>query len=218
MSVGEPETQEGWVAAEVANEFPQLRISSCEVSVRPVRRSPKPIKERLRELAGRAYGAQALELRRQPIPAAYRVFFHHIGLDPDATRTPVEEAMLERLFHGGFPSRNLVDDVLLISLVETGVPVWALDAARVSGPLGIRLAGAGETLGEDADATALAPGRLVVADASSPLAVLFGELAPGHGVTFATRCATLFSVAVAGVPAIHVEEALWISASLLGEG
>jgi hypothetical protein len=57
----------------------------------------------------------------------------------------------------------------------------------------------------------------VAADASTPLAVLFGEIAPGHGVTRSSTAMTLFSVQVAGVPAIHVEEALWTCASILAE-
>jgi hypothetical protein len=52
-------------------------------------------------------------------------------------------------------------------------------------------------------------GRLVVADASRPVAVLFGDVATDAGVTRRTREMVLFSVAVPGVPPIHVEEALW---------
>jgi hypothetical protein len=39
--------------------------------------------------------------------------------------------------------------------------------------------------------------------------VLFGEISPDAGVTPRTREMVLFSVAVPGVPPIHVEEALW---------
>jgi hypothetical protein len=60
-------------------------------------------------------------------------------------------------------------------------------------------------------------GRLVVADDRSPLAILFGELAPRHGVTPDTRAMRLFSVQVAGVPSIHVEEALWQCSDILLE-
>ena len=48
-----------------------------------------------------------------------------------------------------------------------------------------------------------------MADAARPLAVLFGDVAPDAGVTERTREMVLFSVAVPGVPPIHVEEALW---------
>jgi DNA/RNA-binding domain of Phe-tRNA-synthetase-like protein len=84
--------------------------------------------------------------------------------------------------------------------METGVPVWALDSAAVEGPLRLRAAQAGE---------GVPAGRLVVAGAGRPLAVLFGAVSPDAGVTERTREMVLFTVAVPGVPPIHVEEALW---------
>ena len=50
----------------------------------------------------------------------------------------------------------------------------------------------------------------MVADAQRVHAMLFGEIAAGHGVGSRTRRVVLFSVGVEGVPAIHVEEALWV--------
>jgi DNA/RNA-binding domain of Phe-tRNA-synthetase-like protein len=167
------------------------------------------VRSRLRELSNRLRGPAAVALRRQPVPAAYRVFFRHIGLDPDTARTPIEAAVLERMLRGGFLSGGLLEDVLLIALVDTGVPVWALDAGAVDGPLGIRSSVSGERLGRERHAPELPASRLVVADASTPLAVLFGELAPGHRPAAATRALTLFAVQVAGVPDLYVEEALW---------
>lgn len=217
---GEPaalsdQPQAGWAATEVSQEFPELRLLCSQMRARPARRSPTPVRARLRLLSNRFSGARAVNLRREPVPAAYRVFFRHIGLDPDITRPPGEAAVLERLLHGGFQARSLLDDALLIALVETGVPLWALDHDRVDGPLGIRVAQAGEPLGRDPQAPTLPAGRLVVADASSALAVLFGDLAPGHGVGPETRAIALYAVQVAGVPDIHVEEALWTCCSVL---
>jgi DNA/RNA-binding domain of Phe-tRNA-synthetase-like protein len=206
----------GWVEAEVSDEFPELRLIELEVDARPGR-TPRSVQERLRYLSSRFRGAQAVAQRQQPVPWAYRVFYRHVGLDPDADRTPAEAAMLQRLMHGGFRTDNLLDDALLIALVETGVPVWALDAARVDGTLGVRLARAGERLGRAEEAPPLPDGRLVVADERSPLAVLFGELAPGHGVTRDTEAMRLFSLQVAGVPSIHVEEALFQCSEILAE-
>ena len=204
----------GWVAPEVAEEFPELRLLSVALDARPGP-SPRPIRERLRELSNRFHGAHAVTLRRDPIPSAYRIFFRHIGLDPDATRTPAEAAALDRLLHGGFRSRNLLDDALLLALVDTGIPIWALDAQTVEGPLGIRLSRRGEALGRFPDAPRLPGGRLVVCDEGGPVAILFGELAPRHGVSPQTTSMALFSVQVAGVPSIHVEEALWTCSTLL---
>jgi DNA/RNA-binding domain of Phe-tRNA-synthetase-like protein len=211
----ELEPRQGWVAPEVRAEHPELRLLSLPVDAR-AGRSPPEVRQRLRHLSDRFRGAQAVALRRTPVPWAYRVFFRHIGLDPDVARTPIEAAAVERLLRGGWRSDNLLDDALTIALVETGVPLWALDAERVEGELGIRTATPGELLGRSAPEPAgLAGGRLVVADASAPLAVLFGELATSHGVRRETARMLLFTVAVAGIPQIHVEEALHSCASTL---
>jgi hypothetical protein len=124
-------------------------------------------------------------------------------------RTPLEEAALERMLHGGFLSSCLLEDVLLIALLDTGVPVWALDADIVEGPLGIRPSVAGEPLGRAPGAAALPAGRLVVADRAHALAVLFGELAPDAAPGRSTTGLELFALQVPGVPSLFVEEALW---------
>lgn len=205
----------GLVAPDVADEFPALRLRYLELEARPGR-SSRGVKHRLRDMSSRFRGPQAVAMRQEPIPWAYRVFYRHIGLDPDADRTPVEHAAVQRLIQGAFKSRNRLDDALLIALVETGVPIWALDAATVQGALSIRLTGTGERLGRDAGA-ALVSGRLVVADERSPLAVLFGDLAPEHVVTSRTTRMTLFTVQVQGVPEIHVEEAIYTCVEILTE-
>jgi DNA/RNA-binding domain of Phe-tRNA-synthetase-like protein len=210
----DPVPREGWVSTPVAEEFPDLTLFEVEVVARPGR-SPRSVRQRLGILANRIHGAQVIVMRQDPIPAAYRVFYRHAGLDPDATRTPIEAAALERLIRGGFRSQNLVDDTLLIALVETGVPVWALDADFVDGPLGLREAMPEDRLGRLEQAPGVETGRLVVADASGPLAVLFEAPAPGHGVTPRTTRMRLFAVRVPGVPDLYVEEALWTTTSIL---
>ena len=144
-------------------------------------RSPRHVKERLKELAGRFSGAQAVNLRHQAIPWAYRVFFRHIGLDPDEQRTPVEEIALERMRKGGFPSQNLLDDALTIAIAESGVALRAFDADRVEGRLGIRLSAPGEPL--EGRPGELPQGTLVIADEARPLALLFGATGSGRGVS-----------------------------------
>jgi len=208
---------QGAVAPELAAEFPALALLQATVE-RGSGSSPPEVRARLRDLSDRMRGAQALALRRQPVPWAYRVFFRHIGLDPDHDRVPVEAAALERLLKGSFKSRNLLDDALTIALVETGVALWALDADRVQGALELRAARVGEPVGRAPGALPSVPGRLVVADARGPVAVLFSTPAEGHGVTARTTRMLLYAVRVAGVPDIHVEEAFWLCRSiLLGE-
>ncbi len=140
-------------------------------------------------MSNRFRGANAVAVRREPVPSAYRVFFRHIGLDPEVVRTPIEAAVFDRMMHGGFISAGLLEDVLLIALLDTGVPVWALDAECVDGPLGIRASVEGERLGRGEDTSELPDGRLVVADAAAPLAVLFGELAAAHAAALALASA-----------------------------
>lgn len=209
----------GWCAREVEQELPGLRLLTAQVEV--ARRgsltgdSPADVRGRLREMSNRFRGATAVAVRREPVASAYRVFFRQIGLDPEVVRTPLEAAVLERMMKGGFLSGGLLEDVRLIALIDTGVPVWALDAERADGPLGIRTSVEAERLGRSSDAPSLPAGRLVIADASSPLAVLFGELAPGHEPVARTRRLALFAVQVAGVPGLYAEEALWICSSSL---
>lgn len=207
-------SREGWVDAELLEEFPELRIFALEV-LAPPRKSPQALRDQLRALSSRFNGASAITMRRQPIPHAYRVFFRHIGLDPDTTRTPIEAAAMDRLMQGGFESRSWAQDAMLLALVETGVPIWALDADRIDGPLGIRPSREGERLGAGDLATDLPAGRLVIADADGPVGILFGDMAADRAPGPDTTLLRIFTVQVAGVPAIHIEEALWACANAM---
>jgi DNA/RNA-binding domain of Phe-tRNA-synthetase-like protein len=217
---GEP--VRGWCEHEVQQELPGLGLMSATIDVQmkgSLTGAASPaILGRLRELSNRWRGARAVNVRQEPIPAAYRVFFRHIGLDPDITRTPIEAAVLERMLDGGFLSEGFLADVLTLALIDTAVPVWALDADTLEGPLGIRLSRPEERLGRGLEGPRLGAGRLVVADANSALAMLFSDPADGHAPTAATRRVSLFAVQVAGVPALHVEETLWTCRSALTEG
>jgi DNA/RNA-binding domain of Phe-tRNA-synthetase-like protein len=209
--VTEPVLEEGWIEDDLAREFPDLRLAWVTVPAGP-RRTPPELRERLGMLADRFHGARALSIRREAVPAAYRVFFRHIGLDPDVHRTPIEAAAVARLLRGGFVSGSAIEDALVLALMETGVPVWALDAARVDGPLGLRVARSGERLGDGDD---LPTGRIVVADGAGPAAVLFGATAADRLPGRDTERLALFAVGAPGVPALHFEEALHCCAGAL---
>jgi DNA/RNA-binding domain of Phe-tRNA-synthetase-like protein len=208
----EPAPRQGWVATHIASEFPGLGIAWIEVDAKPGK-SPEPVRRRLRDLSDRTYGSQAIRLRERPIPWAYRVFYRQIGLDPDRTRTPIEQLTLDRLHDGGFRSNGLPRDALDIAIVETGVALRAFDAEGVEGRLCIRDSGPGESLagmpGE------LATGTLVIADESRPLGLLFGSTAEGAAVERTSRRVVVAAVQVKGVPQIAVEEALWMAGSTL---
>ena len=151
---GEPEVRRGLVAPAVAAEYPALWLAWTEVAVTPGP-TPPELRERLRGLADRMHGAEAIAMRQREVPHAYRVFFRHIGLDPDVVRTPVEALVLRRMTEGGLRPQDLIADALTVAVLETGVGVSAFDATALDGAPQI------EEMG----------GRLVVADDEGPLAV-----------------------------------------------
>jgi len=197
----------GWVAPHVEAELSGLGIAW--VTVEGGRgRSPEPVRARLRNLSDRFYGAHAVHMRERPIPWAYRVFFRQIGIDPDETRTPVEQLALDRLHDGAFVSRGMPADALTIAIAETGVALRAFDADRLEGGLCIRDSAPGESLpGSVAD---LPQGTLVVADERTPLEPLFGGPTP-EWVGSSTRRMTIAAVPVKNVPGVAVDEALWLA-------
>lgn len=208
----------GWIDERVAEELPGLALAVRVVAAPADARAEPGVAERLRDLASRLRGPRAVELRREAVPAAYRVFFRHVGIDPDVQRTPIEEAVLGRLMTGGYASRGRVDDALLLALVETSVPVLAFDADAVHGAIGVRPARRGERLGRSGWARPAGSARLVLADDGGPLAELFGEVAPDVLPRAGSRLLLLVAIAVAAVPDVHVEEALWICEEALGDG
>jgi DNA/RNA-binding domain of Phe-tRNA-synthetase-like protein len=209
----ELDLREGWVATELAEEFPELGLTYAPLEAKP-RTSPRPVKQRLRALADRYTGSKVVHMRQDHVPWAYRVFSRQVGVDPDTDRTPAEQVALDRLKWGGFRSRNVVDDALTIAIAETGVPVLAFDGDLCGASLGLRLAGAGEKLG---GGRPLASGQLIVCDELRPLAVVLGEIGQDAGVTPRTQRMILAALAVKGVPRISVEEALWTAAQTLVE-
>lgn len=210
--MSDPRPEAGWTAPEVSAEFPGLALRHLLVE-RGSGRSTKAAKQRLKDLADRFTGAHAINLRHQAIPWAYRVFYRHIGLDPDEQPTPIEAVALDRMKHGGFRSRNLLDDALTIATVESRVALRAFDADRLDGGLGIRTSAPGEGL--EGRPGSLPAGTLVIADEARPVALLFGATAEGRGVRPRTERTILCAIAVQGVPEIAVEEALWLAAGVL---
>ncbi len=208
----DPAPEQGWVAPHLAAEFPGLGIAWVEVDARPGK-SPEPVRRRLRDLSDRFFGTHAIHMRERPIPWAYRVFFRHIGLDPDRTRIPIEQLALDRLHDGAFKSKGLPADALTIAIVETGVALRAFDADEVEGRLCIRDSAPGESLaGRPGE---LPQGTLAIADERVPVGLMFGATAEGCEVHGGTRRITIAAVQVNGVPQIAVDEALWMAAATL---
>jgi DNA/RNA-binding domain of Phe-tRNA-synthetase-like protein len=202
----------GWVDPALAEEFPGLSILTTTLGIGSGR-SPAALKERLQTLSNRFGGAQAIMLRQRPIPWAYRVFFRHIGLDPDQTPTPIEQLALDRMKSGRFRSENRLDDALTIAMAEVGVALQAFDADRIEGRLGLRLSLEGE--GFEGRHSPLPEGTIVIADEQRAVAVLFDRMAEGRGVQRRTERTTLVAIGVKGVPGVALEEGLWVAASAM---
>jgi DNA/RNA-binding domain of Phe-tRNA-synthetase-like protein len=208
----EPVSEPGWIAADLREELPGLGLRYLALDARPSR-SPAHVRERLRTLSDRFGGAQAINLRNKAIPWAYRVFFRHIGLDPDEQPTPVEQLALQRMLHGGYGSENLVADAVAIAIIESGVAVRAFDADQLAGRLGIRASAPGERL--PPARVPLRPGTLVVADEVAPVSTLFGDELSRSEPSSRTRRILLAAIQVRGVPDIAVEEAIWVAANVI---
>jgi DNA/RNA-binding domain of Phe-tRNA-synthetase-like protein len=194
----DPPVRPGLVAPALAAEHPGLRLAWTDVEATPGP-TPPELRERLRAMADRMRGAQAIALRRRDVPHAYRVFFRHVGLDPDVVRTPVEAIAFRRMQQGGLRPQGLVDDAITVAVLETGVGMWAFDAAHVVGAPGL----------------AEVEGRLAIADEAGALAVLFQDPVPRAAVNKATRRIALVAVAVPGVADVYVEEAIWTAWDIL---
>lgn len=196
------EPRSGAVGAELRAEFPGLRVRWAHVPVAPGS-SPAGVRRRLAELSNRYRGAGVIAMRSQPVAQAFRTFYRQIGLDPDVHRIPSEAAAVARLLHGGFQSIDLISDAPLIALLETGVPVWAID---------------GDAAPVESLELRVAPdraGSLVIADGDRVLSILFDAPAPELAPRSRTRSVVVYAVAVDGVPEIHLQEAMWVCLDLL---
>ncbi len=208
----EPSAEQGLVAPHIAAEFPGLGIAWTEVESRRAH-SPEPVRRRLRDLSDRFYGSHAIHMRERPIPWAYRVFFRQIGLDPDRTRTPIEQLALDRLHDGAFTTQGMPADAITIATVETGVALRAFDAAGIDGDLCIRDSAPGESL--PGRPGKLAQGTLTIADRRRPLALLFGGTEGEALVESDASRVALVAIQVKGVPQAAVDEALWIASAAI---
>ena len=201
----------GRVDPALREEFPGLYLRYLEVGCGSGR-SPKSLRRRLATLSDRFAGAQAITFRTKPIPGAYRVFYRHIGLDPDEQPTPAEAVVLERMLKGGFISRSRLDDALTIAMIESGVPVHALDADRLTGTLTIRPT---SPVRFSRDGRGTCPPDARDRRRSPARSLLFGAVGSGRGASPATTRTMLLVVGVSGVPEIAVEEALWLASEVM---
>lgn len=213
MSAGKPQLIEAKIAPALLAEFPELTFTYGLVAAN-TRRSPKYVREQLAHLSDKLVGDRAVNLRREPLAHAYRVFFRQIGLDPDRASTPIEAVFMERLRGGRFASGGLLVDALTVAIVESGIALGALDASTIEQPVGLRLSEADERWA--GDPVPLPSGTIVIADARRPLTPIFGSRPPDAVLPDgSTEQVLLYAVGVAGVPQVLADEALWKCAEAL---
>ena len=209
-----PPPEQGWIAPDVAEEHPGLELLTWSSTTTWTSRSRPWAREWLARLSTRIDGPAVLNAFRDDAPAAHRVFWGRIGRDATKDRAPQEAAFYDRIAHGGFPVRDPLQDLLLVVLLETGVPIWALDGDRVSGDLGIRRSLTGELVGPgDAPPTRPEP---VVVDREGVVAEIGREPREPFRATHRSARTTFFCARVPGLPDLRVHEAVWLCRSLEG--
>lgn len=193
---------------DVALHYPYLHLFVTEVPNRPSTRARHDLAERLGGLAERIDGPRVLRQHEQEVPHAFRALYLQMGIDPDIQPTPIDAVLRERIAYGQFRSMGLIDDALKVALLETGVPVWAADAARISGELALQMPDA-------APEAAPRSGVPLVADDRGPITAV--GTAPGepHAPGRKTTDLTLFALQCDGISTMHVQESLWLAESLL---
>lgn len=193
---------------DVALRYPYLYLFVADVPNRPSTRARHDLRERLGMIAERIDGPTVLRQRERESPHTYRSLYRQMGIDPGLQPTPIDALLRERIAYGQFRSMGVVDDALKITLLETSVPVWAADSAKVSGDLALQM--------PPVD-TAAGGGSVVplVADDRGPVTPVGTAPGPPHAVSRKTRDLLLFALQCEGVSAMHVQEALWLARSLL---
>jgi DNA/RNA-binding domain of Phe-tRNA-synthetase-like protein len=219
LLASDPRPDPGWVAPDVAEELPGLELFSWSTPTEYRRRSPDAVRDWLGRLSTRVDGQAVLRAHRDEAPAAHRELLRRIGRDPDEDPSPQELAYRRRIRDGGFWARGNPQDLLLVVLCETGIPIFALDDDRVRGELGLRRSLAGELQAEDGSpAPPTRRPEPVVVDDEGVVAEVLRAPRPTHVAKKRTTTTRFFGVRVPGLTDMRVDEAVWLCRTLLQHG
>ncbi len=205
----------GRVAPELVAEYGAIALWS--VTVRVTGRAATQNRTRLGHISNAYRGADVVRVHgRTAAHEGFRTFARQVGIDPDRTPTRADAAAREAVVAGRLASLGPAPDALLAVAVQSGVPVWALDASTIVGDLELRVAGEGERLGRGRArrTSSVAPGTIVVADGRGPVALLLADPPPAHDGSRAAAV-VLYTVGVPDVPEWEVSEAVWSAARFL---
>lgn len=124
--------------------------------------------------------------------AAVRTMYKKVGIDPTKTR-PSNEALLRRVRKGDtLPRINSAVDVVNWCSLEFQLPYGLYDAAKISGPVTMRIGGAGEKYAGIRKDEVNVGGRIAVADTLGP----FGNPTSDSARTMVTPATTELLVIV----------------------
>ena len=196
----------GDVAAEVAAEFPGLEVVSTDVALRSAK-TPLGLAAELAAAADRIDGAGAAHASIGTVPAATRALLRQLGMDPERVPCTVDAVIRRRLMEGGFRPSGVVTDALTLTVLELGIPLVALDASAVEGPVGIARAASGSARWSEGD--------LILEDQAQPVARLFAEPFPEFLPDRRTTTVRIVAIAVPGVEPEFAELALQRAQDLL---
>lgn len=193
------------IQPQLKEHFPELRVLICRVEgvkVEMEKSELQQFKEKVAEEIKQAYDLATV--KDVPIFRAYRDFFWRAGIDPTKVR-PAAEALIRRVLAGKpIPAINTLVDSYNLASIRTGIAMGAFDAEKLSGPLVLRFARAGEKflgIGMD-EPIELAGNELVVSDAEKLIAIYPYRDADETKATLETRNVL---VLICGAPRIEEE-------------
>ena len=200
---GDEPARGGRSTPELAAELPGLRLRWTLVDAGGGRTPRGAARGGSSDVSTRFRGATRSRCARGRCRAPTASFFRQVGLDPDVDRTPVEQAAVERLVRGELHTGDRVADALIARGARDRRAGRARSTRRaLDGDVALRAgAGGGDAAGSGDYAHDVPAGRLVLADARGPVAVLFGRaVGPPRAPAASTRAVRLVAIQVPGVP------------------
>lgn len=156
---------------------------------------------------------------RIDVPAdvtAVRTMFKRVGLDPTRTR-PSSEALLRRVRKGDpLPRINAMVDVCNWCSLEFQLPYGLYDAARIDGPVELRLGAEGESYAGIRKDDVHVGGRITLADSLGPFGNPTSDSARTM-VTVATTSALLVIFAPGNTSLARLREVTEVTAARMHE-
>ncbi len=193
------------ISTDLAERFPGLSVLVVRVNGVKVEKEKAEMQQFKGEIINEVKRTYNLAtVKDVPIFRAYRDFFWRAGIDPTKVR-PAAEALIRRVLAGKpIPAINTLVDSYNLASIRTGIAMGAFDAEKLSGPLVLRFARAGEKflgIGMD-EPIELAGNELVVSDAEKLIAIYPYRDADETKATLETRNVL---VLICGAPRIEEE-------------